>query len=290
MGYPSHMWFIENQTENIAIIHKIRNVLEHTQSKFQTIDVVETEEYGKMLFLDGNAMFSDADEFCYHEMIVHISLCAHPNPEDILVIGGGDGGTVREIAKHNCVKSITMVEIDEIVTKVCRKHFPKLTSALDDPRVDLKFEDGIAFIKKPPKKYDVIIVDSTDPVGPAEGLFSEDFYKNAAKTLKPNGILVSQTETYYFVKDKMRKIYENINTGFKNVWIYWTHMPVYPTGLWTFCFATNSKINPTKQLNSERVSTIARKCKYYDYLVHLCSFGVPSYLRKNLEGLVRNGL
>jgi spermidine synthase len=189
------LWYTEKQTKNHGITTKIKKTLYHDQSEFQTLDVIETIEFGNMLVLDGMVMTTDRDEFVYHEMITHVAMNTHPNPKEVLVVGGGDGGVIREILRYPTVIRAVLAEIDGKVIEASKKYFPQIAGKLDDPRVDIQVTDGIRHIQENKGKYDVIIVDSTEPVGPAVGLFQKPFYEGIYEALKEEGIMVAQTES-----------------------------------------------------------------------------------------------
>ena len=208
------LWF--NDSPEIAhgcrIGIKIKDVLCHFRSAFQEIAVFDTERLGRMLVLDGITMLTEFDEFAYHEMIAHVPLAVHPAPQNVLVIGGGDGGTAREVLKHPDVKRVDVCEIDEDVIKVCRRYLPTLASSFDDDRVRVLFEDGARYVQEHPRCYDVIIVDSTDPVGPGQVLFQRKFYEDMKSALRDGGIAVTQCESMYFHKDVIRGVYSSVRS------------------------------------------------------------------------------
>ena len=171
------LWFTEKQTPDHGITSRIVRTLHREETKYQTVDVIETRQFGRMLLLDGMVMTTDKDEFVYHEMIAHVAMNTHPEPKDVLVIGGGDGGAIREVLKYPSVETATLVEIDERVIEVAKTYFPAIAGALDDPRVRIRIEDGIRHVEEKEDTYDVILVDSTEPIGPAVGLFQRDFYE-----------------------------------------------------------------------------------------------------------------
>ena len=178
------LWFTEPHTENVRFSMKVDRQIYSGKSEFQRIDIFDSLEFGRVLVLDGYTMLTEKDEFMYHEMIVHVPMCAHPNAKRALVIGGGDGGSVRELVRYKDLAHIDLVEIDEEVVGACRKYLPQTAGKLDDPRVHIHYEDGLKFIRHHEDEYDVIIVDSTDPFGPGEGLFTREFYGNCFRALK----------------------------------------------------------------------------------------------------------
>jgi len=192
------LWYTENQTENVNFSMKVKNHLYSAKSDFQKIDIIDTYEFGRVLVIDNWTMVTEKDEFIYHEMITHVALATNPNIKNVLVIGAGDGGTVRELTRYNNIVNIDMVEIDKLVVEACIEYLPFTSCKLNDPRVNLYFEDGIKFVKDKKNLYDLIIVDSTDPIGPGEGLFTTEFYTNCFNALTEKGILINQCESPYY--------------------------------------------------------------------------------------------
>lgn len=185
-----------------GVTMETQNVLYSAKTEYQTIDILETQGLGKVLLLDGLVMTTERDEFFYHEMISHIPMNSHPNPERVLVIGGGDGGTVREVLKHDTVKEVVLCEIDGMVIDACKKYLPSIAGMLDDERVNIQVRDGIDYISQQEDAFDIILIDSTDPMGPGEGLFTEEFYSNVNKALKEGGIMSAQSESPLLIKDR----------------------------------------------------------------------------------------
>ena len=195
------LWFSEMHTKNAKFSIRVNRQLVSLQSEFQRLDVFESPDFGRFLTLDGYMMLTEKDEFIYHEMIVHVPLAVHPNPERVLVIGAGDGGVVRELTRYDSVRCIDLVEIDREVVRVCKEYLPFTASKLDDPRVNICYQDGLKFIRGCRDDYDIVIVDSTDPFGPGEGLFTKEFYGNCYKALKADGIMVNQHESPFYEND-----------------------------------------------------------------------------------------
>lgn len=235
------LWFSEYQTKNVKLSFRIKEVLYTKQSSYQKIAVYETEDFGRILTLDDTIMLTTKDQYIYHEMISHVPMLTHGDASRVLVIGGGDGGTVRELLKHP-VKEIHLVEIDKEVIETSKKYFPTISCGLSDPRVKIYFEDGIEFVKKN-TGYDVVIVDSTDPIGPAVGLFSAEFYKNVFEALNEDGILVAQTESPILFDNLVKKIYKDMSSVFPYTNMYSAVIPTYPGALWTFTMGSKT-INP----------------------------------------------
>ena len=259
----------------ISIRIKIKNILYHSRSKFQEIAVLETEKIGRMLVIDGITMLTEWDEFAYHEMISHVPLIVHPKPSRVLIIGGGDGGTVREVIKHPEVELVHVCEIDEEVVRVCRKYMPSLASSFDDPRVQIFFEDGAQFISKKSWTYDVIIVDSTDPLGPGQILFQEEFYKDLKDALSKEGIAVTQCESIYLHQHVIKGVFSFADNLFPKLSYYSTQVPTYPSGLIGFFFCS-LKWDPLKDMNESKVEYL-KNLKYYTPEIHRASFTLPRF-------------
>ena len=284
-------WFFENQTGNFGIKIRVESILFHEHSDYQEIAVYDTLEFGKVLVLDKAVMFSDKNEFVYHEMLGLVPLFSHKKPERILIIGGGDGGVVRECLKNPFVKHIDLVEIDKKVIDVSKKFFPEIACKLDDERVRILAEDGIEFIKRvdsggrEDEKYDVILIDSTDPVGPAEGLFRRDFYEAAAGSLKADGIFAAQTESPFFNKNLIKDIGKIIREIYEKSSLYLASIPVYPSGLWSF--TAGSKKYDTKVINESydnfNFTGLESDLKYYSREIHRSSFILPNFIKEILK-------
>lgn len=256
------------------------------KSPFQEVDVFSSRAFGKVLTLDGLMMVTERDEFFYHEMIAHIPMLTHPNPENILVIGGGDGGTVRELLKHESVKHIDMVEIDGMVIDASKKFFPSVSCELENPKVSVLVQDAIDFIKDKENIYDVVLIDSTDPIGPGEGLFNEGFYNNVKRALKKGGIVVPQTEGPFAQSENMRKTYNLLRRVFKNVAPYTGPMPTYPGGYWSWGFCSDEVEIPLDcaKIDEKRASVIQKTCKIYNRELHSAVFMVPNFVKELANG------
>ena len=278
------LWFTENHTENVRFSIKVDKQLYTGQSEFQRIDIFDSEEFGRVLTLDGYVMLTEKDEFMYHEMIVHVPMCVHPNPRKILVIGGGDGGTVRELVKYSSVESVDLVEIDEDVVTACKEYLPQTAGMLEDPRVNTHFEDGLKFIRHHENEYDLIIVDSTDPFGPGEGLFTKEFYGNCYKALTDGGIMVNQHESPFYANDAyaMQRAHKQIVNSFPIARVYQAHIPTYPSGHWLFGFASK-KYHPYHDVDFEKWKKLGLKLKYYNTNLHSASFALPTYVEELLK-------
>jgi spermidine synthase len=268
-------WFTEKQTENFGITAKINRSLHKEKTDFQELEMLETEEWGNMLVLDDMVMTTEKDEFVYHEMVAHIPLFTHPNPKQVLVVGGGDGGVIREVLKHPSVEKATLVEIDGKVIEYSKQYLPSIAGALEDERVDVKVDDGFMHIAKSESEYDVIMVDSTEPVGPAVNLFSKGFYEGIAKALKEDGIFVAQTDNPWFKAELIKQVYGDVKETFPITKVYTANIPTYPSGLWTFTMG--SKIYDPLQVSEERFFDI--DTKYYTRELHTASFALPKFVK-----------
>jgi len=294
-GYPAFavngktmdLWFeekLEMQTKSMLRI-KIERTLHSEKSEFQNLAVVETKGMGRMLVLDGIIMLTEMDECSYHEMIAHVPLMTHPDPQSVLVIGGGDGGTIREVIKHPGVKRAHLCEIDRRVVEVSREYLPSLAEGLDDPRVECFYEDGAAFIANRPNEYDVIIVDSSDPIGPAEVLFKEPFYRNLFGSLRENGIAVTQCESYFYHTEFVAEIVKLGSKIFPVCGYYYTSVPTYPSGMIGFAFCSKGP-DPITDAHDERFASL-KDLNYYNPQLHRACFNLPLFVRRKLpEGVI----
>ncbi|BAB07530.1 polyamine aminopropyltransferase [Halalkalibacterium halodurans] len=268
------LWYTEKQTEHFGITAKIKRTLHTEKTDFQQLDVIETEEFGNMLVLDGMVMTTEKDEFVYHEMVAHVPLFTHPNPKHVLVVGGGDGGVIREVLKHPSVEKATLVEIDGKVIEYSKKYLPSIATALNDPRVDVQVDDGFLHIAKAESAYDVIMVDSTEPVGPAVKLFEKGFYQGIAKALKEDGIFVAQTDNPWFHGELIRKVYADVQEIFPITRLYTANIPTYPSGLWTFTIG--SKTYDPLHVEPSRFYDI--ETKYFTKDLHKAAFALPRFV------------
>ncbi len=276
------LWFTELQNRNLKITTRVEETLYHAKSPYQEVLVVKTSQFGNMLALDDIIQTTEADEFVYHELIAHVPMMTHPNPRKVLVIGGGDGGTVREVLKHPGVEMVHLVEIDEEVVKASREFLPITSSKLDDPRVTVMNVDGLKYVEETDEHYDVVIVDSSDPVGPGVGLFGLPFYEGVADILTEDGILVAQTESPFYNQSLLQSCYSNIGKALGQAWVYWGVVPTYPSGFWTFTMGSK-KHNPI-EVKDERLS-IAKgwDLKWYTPSVHKSSFVLPAFVESLLK-------
>ncbi len=284
-GDALSLWVTETHQNSMRLGFKVEKTLFSGRSRFQQVDVVQTRDHGVMLLNDGLVMLSERDEFIYHEMIAHVPLFVHPNPRRVLVIGGGDGGTVREVLRHPGVERVVMVEIDEMVVNACRKYMPEVSCALDDPRLELRIEDGIKFVAETEEGFDVILVDSTDPIGPAAPLFNKEFYSGVSRLLTEEGILISQAESPFYNQEIQRPMLLNQRPFFEKLHIYLFSNLTYPGGLWSFGFASGKRC-PLKDFDPDRPARSGIETRYYNPGVHRASFMLPTFMSRHLEGVI----
>jgi len=278
------MKFIEKWTPHVDFAIEVKEHLLHEVTKFQVMDIYDSYDFGRFFSLDQVLMITEKDEFIYHEMIIHTPLSVNPNIKKVLVIGGGDGGSVRELVKYPTIEKIDMVEIDGRVVELCKEYFPNVASGFNDQRVSLYIEDGLAFVHNSKESYDLIIVDSTDPVGPGEGLFSKVFYDECFRILTDDGILINQHESPYFEREstEMKRAHSKIKGLFKVAKVYQAFIPTYPSGHWLFGFASK-KYDPVADFKETYIHTLGYKTKYYNKEIHTASFALPNYVIDQLN-------
>lgn len=286
--YTRNVWFTDKDEDQALSLRFTGEVFYDVQSPFQRVRILESPKYGKFLTLDDMVMTTQNDEFHYHEMIAHPAMFTHGNVKNVLVIGGGDGGTVREILRHEGVEKVTMVEIDGEVIKACKEFLPEIAAAFDNPKLELLVDDGIAFIKQAaPKSYDLIIVDGSDPVGPAEGLFSTEFYTNCYNALKDGGILVAQGESPKFNEKAFSELNFTLQDifGNDNAPVSLFFVPTYPTGMWSFQYGLKNSIAPKAVSNDAEIDTFveAKGLRYYNADVHRGSFATPNFVKQLIK-------
>lgn len=268
------LWYTEKQTENFGITAKIKQTYVHEQTDFQELAMIETEEWGNMLVLDGMVMTTVRDEFVYHEMVTHPALFTHPNPENVLVVGGGDGGVIREVLKHPKVKKAVLVDIDGKVIEYSKQYLPSIAGKLDDARVSVQVDDGFKHIHDHKNTYDVILADTTEPVGPAVHLFTRGFYQGIFESLKEDGLFVAQTDNPWFKADLIQSVNRDVKEVFPIVRVYTANIPTYPSGLWTFTMGSK-KHDP---LNVKKEDIAELDTKYYTPSIHFAAFALPKFV------------
>lgn len=278
------LWYTDQHTKNVRFSMKVEKQIATCESEFQRIDILQTTEFGKVLVLDGELMITQKDEFIYHEMITHVPMAVHSNVKNVLVIGAGDGGTIRELCKYDSIESIEMVEVDPKVTKMCMEYFEETACKLNDPRVHMHFEEGLRYVRGKYDEYDLIIVDCSDPYGPCEGLFTREFYGTCFKALREDGILINQHESPYYSEHSrsVQNAHKQITTVFPYSTVYQCHIPSYPSGHWLFGFASK-KYDPITDLDERKWNELGIKTKYYNTDLHKGSFYLPTYVKELLN-------
>ena len=285
--FKRNVWFTDKDDNQALSLRYTGDVLYDKSSKYQRTRVIDTYAYGKTLTIDNMVMTTEKDEYHYHEMICHPVMLAHNQIKNVLVIGGGDGGTVREVLKHKTVEKVVMVEIDENVVEASQKFLPTLSQSLDHPKLDLKIRDGIQFVEETQAgTFDLIIVDGSDPVGPAEGLFSETFYKNCRRALSDYGVLVTQAESPLFNRPAFVQLNKSLKSlfGQDKVFTLLVHIPTYPSGTWSFQIASKHEFDPAR-VNTESVDQFEQNnvLRYYNQEIHTAAFALPNYIKKMLH-------
>jgi spermidine synthase len=265
----------------IQYVYDVENILYNGKSDFQEIMVVENRHFGRMLILDGVVQITERDEFFYHEMLVHILLHAHPNPKKVIVIGGGDGGVVREILKHNTIEKVYFIEIDKEVIEVSKKFFPGVACGVDDRRVEIKCMDGAEFVKGRPGDIDAVFVDSTDIVGFAKSLFTVEFFKSVKDCLTDEGMFVTLSESLHFHKEMVIEVQEAMKLIFPKVDLYTASLATYAGNWWTFSAA--SKKHDLRTMRRE----YAIDTKYYSDEIHAQTFMPPKMYEKLMNKELR---
>lgn len=277
------IWFSEFHTPDVKHSIRVNRHLYSEKSEYQQIDIFDTPEFGRVLALDGSVVLTERDEFIYDEMITHIPMAVHPNVSDILVIGAGDGGVVRELTRYEGIRRIDLVEMDPMVLEACRSYLPENASRLDDERVHIFFDNALRFMRRKKSEYDLIIVDSTDPFGPSEGYFTREFYGSCYQALREDGIMVNQQGSPFFQHDAeaMRRSHQRIIKLFPVSRVYQAHIPTYAAGYWLFGFASK-KYHPIDDFDRERWNALKLETKYYTPRLHIGSFYLPAFLENML--------
>ena len=277
-------WFSENHTPDVKLSLRVDRQLYAQKSDYQHIAVFETPEFGRVLALDGNIMLTERDEFIYDEMITHVPMAVHPNIKKVLVIGIGDGGVIRELTRYEQIECIDLVEMDKMVADVCRTYLPTNTCRLDDSRVHIYYENALKYMRRHENEYDLIIVDSNDPFGPSEGLFTREFYGNCYKALKDDGIMVNQQGSPFYEEDAaaMQRSHKRIVNTFPISRVYQAHIPTYAAGYWLFGFASK-KYHPIDDIDVNRWKNYHLHTKYYTTRLHVGAFYLPAFLEEMLE-------
>lgn len=277
-------WFMEKGVmwPGQAMSLQVDEILHHSKSQYQDILLFKSKTYGNVLVLDGVIQVTERDEFSYQEMISHLPMFSHNNPENVLVIGGGDGGVLREVLKHKSVKKAVLCEIDSQVIEMSKKYLPSLSCSFDDHRVEVNIQDGAEFMKNHEEEFDVIITDSSDPVGPAEALFEMPFYETMKKSLRQDGIICSQGECMWLHTGLIKPLIENCKGIFPVVEYAYTCIPTYPSGQIGFILCSKSEDIKFRQPVRNIPVEIQESLKYYNRNIHSASFVLPQFAMKAL--------
>ncbi|NLA60213.1 MAG: polyamine aminopropyltransferase [Firmicutes bacterium] len=272
------LWFTEEWIPSLKLSVQVKSLVHKTKTKFQELAVYDTEALGRILVLDDVIQTTEVDEHIYHECLVHVPLLAHPNPEEVLIVGGGDGGSLREVLKHRTVKRATLVDIDEGVIEASKKFLPQWNTGFSDPRARVVIANGLDFVAEAKEEYDVVIVDSTDPIGPGEALFREEFYRSIKGALRPGGIMAAQTENPIFMPDIVKMVFGRISSVFPVAKLYTGPMPTYPGGFWSYTCAT---LGPDPSEPARDAGGIA--FRYYSPEIHRRAFVLAPEVAKDLS-------
>lgn len=271
------LWFVEEDRGNLNIHYRIKEVIFSQQSDFQHVMILDTYDFGRALVLDGALQTTALDGHIYNEMMAHVPLQIHPQARKVLIIGGGDCGVAREVAKYEHVEQVDMVEIDPLVVEVCRKYLPEVSGSLDDPKVNFIFDDGLKFVQNKEKEYDVVIVDSSDPVGPAVGLIELPFYRHVERILKDDGVMVCQSQSPIFEVDTVVDIGKKVSSLFPIQEVYIAVVPTYPGGMWSFTLGS-------KRYKREQTLRVAPKdTRYFNEGIYRSCFELPASLKESLK-------
>jgi spermidine synthase len=283
--FDKNQWFTEAYPEQGAALSlEIKAKLHEEQSPFQKIEIYDTVRFGKLMTIDGCTMVSSRENFLYHEMMTHPALYTHPDPKTVWIIGGGDCGSLREVLKHPEVESAVQIDIDERVTRLAEIYFPELCESNGDPRARLLFIDGIKWVKDAPDACaDLIIVDSTDPVGPAEGLFNAAFYRECLRCLRPDGILAQQSESPLLHLDLIVSMHKTLRAaGFPTTRGLFFPQFIYPSGWWSAVLAGKGDLSGFRE---EAARNKPFACKYYNLDIHRAALAAPEFFREAIEAL-----
>lgn len=262
----------------------VEEMLYQEKSDFWDLSIFENSRFGRVLAMDGVIQFTEKDEFIYHEMMAHVPLLSHPNPKSVLIIGGGDGGLLREVLRHDYLEKVVQVEIDPNVIELSKKYFPSLSNgAFNNPKATLVIQDAAKYVKETEETFDVIICDSNDPEGPAKVLFSTEFYGDCKQILNPNGIFVNQNGVPFVQNSELKLTEENRKPHFKQVSFFVAPIPTYVGGFMAFGWASDKKYKLSEKVLQDRLSQVKGKMRYYTPSVHRASFALPQYMLDALE-------
>ena len=278
------LWYSEYHTESVRLSIKVTQQLHSEKSEYQEISVFDSPEFGRFLILDGVMMLTEKDEFIYHEMITHTAMAVNPNIKKVLIIGAGDGGALRELRHYPSIEQIDLVEIDKRVVEVCKEYLPQTACGFNNEKANIFYEDGLKFVRSKENIYDLIIVDSTDPSGPGEVLFTKEFYGNCHKALTQNGIMLNQHESPFYCEDAtaMKRAHKRISNTFAVSKLFQAHIPTYPSGHWLFGFASKG-LHPIHDFDPSIWNSLEIKTKYYNTNLHIGAFYLPTYVEEMLR-------
>ncbi len=279
MAIEMDFWFTETVNDIVGNTIKVREKIFSGRSNYQKIEIVDTYQFGRALILEDSIQLTEKDEFTYHEMISHVPLFTHPNPEHVLVIGGGDGGTIREVMKHPTVTRAKLVEIDPLVIEKSKQFLPFVSCEMENPRVEVIVQDGIQYVKRRKETFDVVLIDSTDPVGAAVGLYQKEFFEDVHEALKGDGIMVGQSESPFFDQDIVRELYAGLKPLFPIRKMYLAPVPSYPSGFWSFTFCSK-KHDPIVDNRSEDLRRFNLSTRYYNEAIHQAAFALPNFIQE----------
>ncbi len=261
--------------------YEVEKILYKGKSRFQEIMVFENPHFGRMLILDGIVQLTERDEFFYHEMLAQVAMHAHPEPRTVAVVGGGDGGTVREVLKHGCVEKLYFIEIDPEVIRVSREFFPSVSRSVDDPRVEIRNMDGAEFIKSRSSDIDVIVVDSTDPIGFARTLYAEEFFANVKNALREDGMYVTHSESLLLHPEMVTEVQQTLMKTFPVVDLYTAPIATYPGNWWAFDVGSK-KHDPRRMRRKFEID-----CRFYSEEMHAHSFVPRGFHEKVVKGEIK---
>ena len=284
MENHAEVWFSDFQTDNVKLSIRLDRQLFSADSEYQHIDVFQSPAFGRFVALDGDVIFSEADEFIYNEMVTHVPMAVHPHVKKVLIIGGGDGGVAREFTAYPEIEEIDVVEPDEQFVEVCKEYFPEAAKGFEDSRVQVFYQDGLRFLRGRSDEYDIIINDATDPFGHTEGLFTKEFYGSCYKALKADGIMVYQHGSPFFDEDEsaFRSMHNKVYRSFPISRVYQAHIPTCTSGYWMFGFASK-KYHPIEDFDPARWNARGLKTEYYTTNLHIGAFMLPKYVEDILE-------
>lgn len=274
-------WYPETLHGSFQQRFQITEIIYQSKTEYQDLVIFETPFFGRVLALDNVIQTTERDEAAYHEMITHVPILAHGSVKDVLIIGGGDGGALRDVLKHSAIKTVIMVEIDRSVVELCQKFLPSISDgAFGDPRSELIIADGLSFVRETDQRFDLIIVDSTDPIGPSLPLFSDEFYSDCRKILRTDGIFICQSGVSFVQKDEAQKTHKRLKDIYEDAALYLTVVPTYAFGFMTLGWGARSTTARSTDINTvrSRFSAANIDTHYYTPEIHIACFSLPAYM------------